>query len=84
MCSLVNTPEPKSIVLISPGKVAILSIWKSELGLVLEGKYPRAFQEVFRETQQRLQSVFRMKLVELPAKEKRQTIQQRRSSPQQM
>jgi hypothetical protein len=48
--------------------------------LVLEGKYSRAFAQVFEQTQERLQSVFRMKLVELPAKEKHQTIQQQRRS----
>ena len=44
----------------------------------MEGKYPRAFNEVFEATQTRLQSVFRMKLVELPAKEKHESIQQKR------
>lgn len=52
----------------------------SQLNIVLEGKYSRSFPEVFAETQARLQSVFRFKLVELPAKEKRQTIQQQRRS----
>jgi len=46
--------------------------------LVLEGKYPRAFSEVFVLTQARLNEVFRMKLVELPAKEKHQSIQEKR------
>jgi MAGE family len=46
--------------------------------IVLEGKYAKGFTEVFNETQQRLESVFRMTLVELPAKEKHQTISQQR------
>ena len=47
---------------------------------VLESKYTRSFNEVLAQTQARLQSVFRMTLVELPAKEKHQTIQQQRRS----
>lgn len=47
---------------------------------MLEGKYSRSFNEVFEQTQARLESIFRMKLVELPAKEKHQTQQQRRST----
>lgn len=50
------------------------------LFVVLEGKYSRAFHQVFAHTQARLQAVFRMSLVELPAKEKHQTIQQQRRS----
>jgi hypothetical protein len=45
---------------------------------VLEGKYSRSFNEVFDETQARLESVFRMKLVELPAKEKHLSVEQQR------
>jgi hypothetical protein len=48
--------------------------------IVLEGKYSRAFTEVFDQTQLRLQSVFRMRLAELPAKERHETIQQQRRS----
>jgi len=47
---------------------------------VLEGKYPRVFNQVFEQTQGRLHAVFRMSLVELPAKEKHQTIQQQQRS----
>ena len=46
----------------------------------MEGKYSRSFTEVFERTQDRLESVFRMRLVELPAKEKHQTVQQQRRS----
>jgi melanoma-associated antigen len=53
---------------------------KDVTDLVLEGKYPRAFTQVFEQTQIRLQSVFRMRLAELPAKEKHETIQQQRRS----
>jgi hypothetical protein len=50
------------------------------LMIVLEGKYARSFAQVFEQAQNRLENVFRMKLVELPAKEKHQTIQQQRRS----
>jgi MAGE family len=50
------------------------------LTVVLEGKYARAFAQVFEQVQNRLESVFRMTLVELPAKEKHQTLQQQRRS----
>jgi melanoma-associated antigen len=48
--------------------------------VVLEGKYSRSFTEVFEQTQNRLESVFRMQLVELPVKEKHQSVQQQRRS----
>jgi MAGE family len=48
--------------------------------VVLEGKHSKFFTEVFDRTQDRLEAVFRMKLVELPAKEKHQTVKQQRRS----
>jgi melanoma-associated antigen len=51
-----------------------------EVDVVLEGKYAKWFSEVFRETNVMLEKVFRMTLIELPAKEKHQTVMQKRKS----
>ena len=58
----------------------VFSVKGESDNIVLEGKYSRSFTEVFEQTQDRLESVFRMRLVELPAKEKHQTVQQKRRS----
>lgn len=63
-------------------KIYLRKVTVSRRGLMiaLEGKYSRAFTEVFDQTQVRLQSIFRMRLAELPAKERHETIQQQRRS----
>jgi hypothetical protein len=73
----VNILEHLSVVRIYQRKVRSL---REVTDVVLEGKYPRAFTQVFDQTQIRLQSVFRMRLAELPAKERHETIQQQRRS----
>lgn len=73
----VNIPEHLFVATKSPKRVRHIA---GEVMVVLEGKYSRSFTEVFDQTQARLESVFRMKLVELPAKEKHQTVQQQRRS----
>lgn len=77
MLWLVSILEHRSVVKIFPRKVFVS---RHGLTIVLEGKYPRAFTEVFDHTQIRLQAVFRMRLAELPAKERHETIQQQRRS----
>jgi hypothetical protein len=74
-CEFTRTPIRRDEI----SKKGTMHVCK-RLILVLEAKYPRAFNQVFARTQDRLQSVFRMTLVELPAKEKHQTIQQQRRS----
>lgn len=76
-CEFTRTP-------IRRDEISKKGTWRRSYGmiliLVLESKYTRSFNQVFEQTQARLQSVFRMSLVELPAKEKHQTIQQQRRS----
>lgn len=57
-----------------------LFYFSTRITVVLEGKHSRFFAEVFDRTQDRLEAVFRMKLVELPAKERHQTVKQQRRS----